>query len=83
MIRYSMVQFSSELTQVKEVLEQHKAELVERRYTFPVGKLMGAVRERLKWADGKLVKESIEKQVSFLFSAAKHDSIVKHYGVHV
>ena len=83
MLRYSMVQFSSELTQVKEVLEQHKTELVERRYTFPVGKLMGAVRERLKWADGKLVKESIEKQVSFLFSAAKHDSIVKHYEVHV
>ena len=30
---------------------------------FPVGKLMGAVREKLKWADGKLVKEIIEKQV--------------------
>ena len=24
---------------------------------------MGAVREKLKWADGKLVKEIIEKQV--------------------
>ena len=40
-------------------------ELLERRYTFPVGKLMGAVREKLKWADGKLVKEIIEKQVCF------------------
>ena len=36
---------------------------MERRYTFPVGKLMGVVREKLKWADGKLVKEIIEKQV--------------------
>ena len=50
--------------QVQEVIDKNKKELVERRYTFPVGKLMGAVRERLKWADGKLVKEIIEKQVS-------------------
>ena len=49
--------------QVQEVIGQNRAELLERRYTFPVGKLMGAVREKLKWADGKLIKEIIEKQV--------------------
>lgn len=49
--------------QVNEVIDQSRSELLERRYAFPVGKLMGAVRERLKWADGKLVKEIIEKQV--------------------
>ena len=49
--------------QVQEVIGQNRAELLERRYMFPVGKLMGAVREKLKWADGKLVKEIIEKQV--------------------
>ena len=49
--------------QVQEVIGQNRAELLECRYTFPVGKLMGAVREKLKWADGKLVKEIIEKQV--------------------
>ena len=49
--------------QVAEVIGQNRAELLERRYTFPVGKLMGAVREKLKWADGKLVKEIIDKEV--------------------
>ena len=50
--------------QVQEVIGQNRAELLERRYTFPVGKLMGEMREKLKWADGKLVKEIIEKQVA-------------------
>jgi hypothetical protein len=48
---------------VCEVIAEHKDELVERRYSFPVGKLLGAVRESLKWADGKLVKLITEKQV--------------------
>ena len=51
------------MLQVQEVIGQNRVELLERRYTFPVGKLMGAVREKLKWADGKLIKEIIEKQV--------------------
>ena len=49
--------------QVKEIISKNRSELLERRYAFPVGKLMGAVREGLKWADGKLVKEITEKQV--------------------
>ena len=53
--------------QVLEVIGQNRDELLERRYSFPVGKLMGAVREKLKWADGKLIKETIEKQVSRLY----------------
>ncbi len=36
---------------------------MERRYSFPIGKLMGVVREALKWADGKLVKEVTETEV--------------------
>ena len=53
------------IVQVQSVIEDNRKELLERRYTFPVGKLMGAVRERLKWADGKLVKDTIEKQVRY------------------
>ena len=37
--------------------------MIERRYSFPISKLMGVVREELKWADGKLVKEIVEKEV--------------------
>lgn len=48
---------------VREVIEGQKAELIERRYSFPIGKLMGVVRESLKWADGKLVKEITDSEV--------------------
>ena len=48
---------------VREEIESQKAELLERRYTFPVGKLMGVVREKLKWADGKLLKDVIGREV--------------------
>ncbi len=45
------------------MLSEHKEELLERRYSFPVGKLLGVVREALKWADGKLVKEITDQEV--------------------
>ena len=63
--------------QVLEVIGQNRDELLERRYSFPVGKLMGAVREKLKWADGKLIKETIEKQVCELFSRQHQTCLLK------
>ena len=48
---------------MREAISEQEEEIVERRYTFPVGKLMGFVRETLKWADGKLVKEITEQEV--------------------
>ena len=50
------------------MIAEHRAELLERRYSFPVGKLMGVVREALKWADGKLVKEITEQEVRTMVS---------------
>ena len=35
----SMVHYN--FSQVRDVIELNKAELLERRYTFPIGKLMG------------------------------------------
>ncbi len=104
------------IVQVQEAIEASRAELLERRYTFPVGKLMGectscyiaefaaylnigpillvkdfllyavpcpctlqlfdllssagAVKDQLKWADGKLVKSTIEQQVANHFFLA-------------
>lgn len=48
---------------VEEVLEQHKKELLEQRYSFAIGTLLGEVRKRLKWADGKAVKNEMDVQV--------------------
>lgn len=46
------------------MIAQQREEVLERRYSFPLGKLMGVVREKLKWADGKLIKEIAEREVS-------------------
>ena len=44
-------------------MDQQREGLLERRYSFPIGKLMGVVREQLKWADGKVIKEMTDKEV--------------------
>ena len=40
-----------------------KCELVERRYRFNVGQLMGEIRGSLTWVDGKQVKQEVNRQV--------------------
>ena len=49
---------------IEEVIEQNKTKLLEQRYDFPVGTLLGEVRKRLKWADGKAVKNEVDIQVN-------------------
>jgi glutaminyl-tRNA synthetase len=39
---------------------------LEQRYDFPVGTLLGEVRKRLKWADGKAIKSEMDVQVNHL-----------------
>ena len=48
---------------VEEVLKKNKAELVEQRYRFNVGKILQEVRSKLPWADGKAVKSEVDVQV--------------------
>lgn len=40
-----------------------KPELLEKRYRYPVGMLLGKVRAKLPWADGKAVKAETDMQV--------------------
>lgn len=51
---------------VAEVIKGEEATLKERRYFFPVGKLLGEVKKRLKFADGATVKRETEAQVEAL-----------------
>ncbi|CAF0733153.1 unnamed protein product [Brachionus calyciflorus] len=48
---------------VEDVVNKYKAELVEKRYKFPQGTLMADLRNRIKWADGKLVKSEVDSQI--------------------
>lgn len=48
---------------VSKVLENHKAELLDKRYRYNMGLLMQDVRSQLKWADGKCIKSEVDVQV--------------------
>lgn len=48
---------------IEEIINENKTKLLEQRYDFPIGTLLGEVRKRLKWADGKAVKAEMDVQV--------------------
>ena len=49
--------------EVEQVLKANQAAILEKRYRFPVGQLMGQVRQKLAWADGKAIKSEFDVQV--------------------
>lgn len=51
---------------VEEVMEKYKSELLEKRYNFSTGILMGEARNKLKFADGKMIKNEVDMQVLHL-----------------
>lgn len=48
---------------VNEVFEERKSEILEKRYRINVGELLRDVREKLKWADPKLIKERADTKL--------------------
>ncbi len=48
---------------VEEAIGKFKAEIIEKRYKFISGQLIAHVRQSLKWADGKAVKNEIDVQL--------------------
>ena len=50
---------------VEEVVDKYKKDIIEKRYKFNTGVILQDVRNRLKWADGKFVKNEVDLQVNF------------------
>ncbi|XP_070559833.1 glutamine--tRNA ligase-like [Ptychodera flava] len=48
---------------VEAVINKNKDALLEKRYHFNMGTMMGEIRSKLKWADGKAIKNEIDMQV--------------------
>ncbi|XP_038054091.1 glutamine--tRNA ligase-like, partial [Patiria miniata] len=48
---------------VEVVIKKHSAGLLEKRYHYNMGSIMGEVRQSLKWADGKAIKSEVDMQV--------------------
>lgn len=51
---------------VEEAIKFHEKDILEAGTKFNVGKLVGEIRQKLKWADGKLVKDEIDKRIKAL-----------------
>lgn len=49
---------------VAALIDRHRQEMLAERYRFNMGKILFALKEgRMKWADGKEVKEEVDRQV--------------------
>lgn len=56
---------SEEIEQVvEEVFEMYKNEIIEKRYKFNVGPVFQEIRTKLKWADGRILKNEVDLQVT-------------------
>lgn len=53
---------------IEEVIEKYKKDILEKRYKFNSGIILQEVRNRLKWADGKIVKTEVDLQVIYRIS---------------
>ncbi|XP_053576782.1 glutamine--tRNA ligase [Bombina bombina] len=51
---------------VEGVIQKYKSQLLDERYRFNMGLLMGEARSKLKWADGKIIKNEVDMQVLHL-----------------
>ncbi|KAM0732245.1 putative glutamine--tRNA ligase [Formica fusca] len=52
--------------EVEKIIKTHENEIIEKRYRFNSGPLMQQVRNILKWADGKAVKNEFDIQLLYL-----------------
>lgn len=62
---------------IEDVIEEHRNEIVEKRYKFNTGTILQEVRNKLKWADGKIVKTEVDLQVSFVSFSSKIKDLTK------
>ncbi|CAF3793634.1 unnamed protein product [Adineta steineri] len=59
---------------VEEIIEQNKTKLLEQKYEFSMGTLLGEVRKRLKWADGGTIKTEMDNQLLKLLGPKDHST---------
>ncbi|XP_072329220.1 glutamine--tRNA ligase isoform X1 [Scyliorhinus torazame] len=67
--------------QIEEEVEaavcKHRNQIMLARYHFNMGILMGEVRNKLKWADGKIIRNEVDLQVLNLLGPKTEDDLEK------
>lgn len=62
---------------VASIIEKQKTAILNQRYQFNTGPLMGQVRAALPWADSRKVKEEIDLQILTLLGPKREEDLVK------
>ncbi|XP_015184756.1 PREDICTED: probable glutamine--tRNA ligase [Polistes dominula] len=61
--------------EVEKLIKIHKDEILEKRYRFNPGPLMQQVRNTLKWADGKAIKNEFDIQILNLLGPKQNSDL--------
>ena len=63
---------------IASLIESHRDELVKERYTYPISKLLYSLKEgRMKWADGKAVKDELDCAILALLGEETEEDRIK------
>jgi len=62
---------------VEAAINRHRPQLLEERYRFNMGLLMGEARAVLKWADGRMIKHEVDMQVLHLLGPKTETDLEK------
>ena len=63
---------------IASLIGNHREELVKERYTYPISKLLYSLKEgRMKWADGKVVKEELDYAILALLGEETEEDRLK------
>ncbi|XP_029166056.1 probable glutamine--tRNA ligase [Nylanderia fulva] len=62
--------------EVEKIIKAHENEILEKRYRFNSGPLMQKVRNILKWADGKMVKNEFDVQLLYLLGPKTETDLI-------
>ena len=55
---------------VATVIAAHRNDLLEQRYSYPISRLLFSIKSgRMKWADGRKVKEELDNQILALLGS--------------
>ena len=63
---------------IASLIDSHRDELVKERYNFPISKLLYSLKEgRMKWADGKVVKDELDSAILALLGEETEEDRIK------
>lgn len=61
---------------IEDIIGKYKNEIIEKRYKFNTGLILQEVRNKLKWADGRIVKNEVDLQILNLIGPKTEEDVI-------